>query len=125
MFYCGCGSAALCNLRNLRIIPLRLFPVDFGCGLLARMKLYSRGLVPIRGFIHLIRALKYRSYGSKHRSGVSMLCRNSGPHQVRLGNDAARSAVAGPPFMRRLVDAITGGFFIAIGFLLGTKSTDA
>jgi homoserine/homoserine lactone efflux protein len=42
-----------------------------------------------------------------------------------LATISARSAIAGPPFMRRAVDAITGGFFIAIGFLLGTKSADA
>lgn len=38
---------------------------------------------------------------------------------------SARSAVAGPPFMRRVLDAVTGSFFIAIGFLLGTKNADA
>ncbi len=37
---------------------------------------------------------------------------------------SARSAIARPPFMRRVLDAITGGFFITIGFLLGTKSAD-
>jgi homoserine/homoserine lactone efflux protein len=42
-----------------------------------------------------------------------------------LATISARSAVAGPPFMRRVLDAITGGFFIAIGFLLGAKSADA
>jgi threonine/homoserine/homoserine lactone efflux protein len=42
-----------------------------------------------------------------------------------LATISARSAVAGPPFVRRVVDVITGGFFIAIGFLLGTKSADA
>jgi formate/nitrite transporter FocA (FNT family) len=38
---------------------------------------------------------------------------------------SARSAIARPPFMRRVLDAIAGGFFISIGFLLGTKSADA
>jgi homoserine/homoserine lactone efflux protein len=37
----------------------------------------------------------------------------------------ARGAVARPPFARRVVDAITGGFFIAMGLLLGTKNADA
>jgi homoserine/homoserine lactone efflux protein len=42
-----------------------------------------------------------------------------------LATISARRAVAGPPFVRRVVDAITGGFFIAVGFLLGTKNADA
>ena len=42
-----------------------------------------------------------------------------------LATISARNAFAGPPFMRRFVDAIAGGFFIAIGFLLGTKSAEA
>ena len=42
-----------------------------------------------------------------------------------LATISARSAIARPPFMRRVLDAITGGFFISIGFLLGTKSADA
>jgi threonine/homoserine/homoserine lactone efflux protein len=42
-----------------------------------------------------------------------------------LATISARKAIARPPFMRRVIDGITGGFFIVIGFLLGTKSAEA
>jgi threonine/homoserine/homoserine lactone efflux protein len=34
-----------------------------------------------------------------------------------LATISARSVFAGPPYLGRIIDAIAGGFFIAIGFL--------
>jgi threonine/homoserine/homoserine lactone efflux protein len=44
---------------------------------------------------------------------------------VFIGTTLVAALTPGPPFVRRVVDAITGGFFIAVGFLLGTKNADA
>jgi homoserine/homoserine lactone efflux protein len=42
-----------------------------------------------------------------------------------LATVSARKAIAGPPFMKRVIDGISGGFFVAVGLLLGTKSAEA
>ncbi len=41
-----------------------------------------------------------------------------------LATNSARTAIARPPGMRRVIDCITGGFFVAVGLLLGTKSAE-
>jgi threonine/homoserine/homoserine lactone efflux protein len=58
--------------------------------------------------------------------GVSAICVETAVLAGYAGvTILARGAVARPPFARRVVDAITGGFFIAMGLLLGTKNADA
>jgi homoserine/homoserine lactone efflux protein len=41
-----------------------------------------------------------------------------------LATNSARTAIARPPGMRRAIDCITGGFFVAVGLMLGTKSAE-